>query len=72
MTLNKYVKTHRLLELICTAVYNRFKVSVFGVALSGIDTEFIYELQTDTKLSKAKLAEMHLFIEGLEVGFLAN
>lgn len=72
MTLNKYIKTHRLLDVICAAVYNRFKVEVFGVALSGVDTEMVYELLTDEKVSKSKLADMEKFIEGVEVGFLAN
>lgn len=72
MRLEKQVKTHRLLDVICGAVFNKFRVKLFGIAYSHVDTEFVYDLQTDEKLSKATRKDIALFIEGLETGFLAN
>jgi hypothetical protein len=72
MRLEKQVTTHRMLELIHNAVWNKFGVELFGIAQSHIDIDFIYDIQTDDKVSKAKIKDIAIFIEGLEVGFLAH
>jgi hypothetical protein len=72
MRLEKQVTTHRMLELICNGVWNKFHVKLFGIAQSHVDTDFIYDIQTDDKVSKAKMRDISIFIEGLEAGFLAS
>lgn len=64
-TLLGQVQGRQLFDKIRITVFNEFGINVGGYAVSNRDTEFTYQLQTEDKLTKPRLAQLQAFIAGV-------
>lgn len=53
-------------QKIRTLVFNSYQLEVSGTTADASDTEFTYILHTGKKLKKSELAEIKIFIKGIQ------
>lgn len=62
------VPNHATKDKLRVALANNFGVRTSAVTCTHKDTEFAYEIRSETRLTKAKLATVQAFAAGLIVG----
>lgn len=54
------IKGAQALSLLRTALFNLYGLNVYGISISGQDTIFTYQIQTDQKLTAAEKRQIPL------------